>query len=172
MSEIAVRPWTEEDLPSVRHITWETWVATYSPFVPVEDLRSYFDTHYSLEALRTFFHAETTGGFVALVDEECAGYVRNGFSPSEKRFYVMSLYILPEYQGRGLGHRLMEASERAAEGYDVDRVWLGVMEQNTKTLEWYRRMGFQFVEQAPFTMGKTSVNHFIGYHLLVPRSHH
>jgi ribosomal protein S18 acetylase RimI-like enzyme len=166
MSAIVVRPWTEEDIPAVREITWETWVATYAPFVPVEDLREYYERQYSLQELTSFMRQSTTGGYVAFVDSRPAAYVRNGYSDIERRFYVMSLYVLPLYQGHGLGTRLMVASERSAAAWGVDRVWLGVMEQNTRTLQWYRKMGFEFVEEAPFVMGKTSVNHLIGFKLL------
>jgi ribosomal protein S18 acetylase RimI-like enzyme len=166
MSTIVVRRWLDSDLPAVREITWETWLATYSSFVPVNDLREYFETHYSLTELKAFMRKRDTGGWIALVDDVPAAYVRNGYNEAEERFYVMSLYVLPLYQGRGLGTRLMEASERDAAARGADRVWLGVMEQNSKTVEWYRRMGFQFVEEAPFVMGNTAVNHLIGYRLL------
>jgi diamine N-acetyltransferase len=166
MNDIVVRRWTDADIPAVREITWATWVATYAPFVPLEDLRTYFDGHYNPATLRTFMEDPSTGGWIANVGDRPTGYVRNGYSEKEGRFYVMSLYVLPAYQGMGLGHRLMEASEGEAAVRGVDRVWLGVMEQNTKTLDWYRRMGFRFVEEAPFVMGKTAVNHYIGFRLL------
>src|SRR5512137_1189545 len=101
MNSVEVRPWTERDLPSVREITWETWVATYVSLVPLQDLRTYFDEHYSLQALETFFRGSDTGGFLATVDREPAGYARTRFSVEEDRFYVTSLYVRPPYQGLG-----------------------------------------------------------------------
>jgi diamine N-acetyltransferase len=166
MNDTMVRRWTEADIPAVREITWETWVATYASFVPSEDLRTYFDDHYSPAVLRAFMDDPSAGGWIALVGGRPAAYVRHRFSEEEGRFYVMSLYVRPSDQGQGLGHRLMEASEREAAARGVDRVWLGVMQQNSRTIEWYRRMGFQFVEEAPFVMGNTAVNHYIGFRLL------
>jgi hypothetical protein len=37
------------------------------------------------------------------------------------------------------------------------------MVQNTQALAWYRRVGFQFVEELPCTMGGTTVPHLVGY---------
>jgi len=163
MSEILIKAWADADLPAIRHITWDTWVQTYSSFIPVEDLRAYFDEHYSLEALRAIVAVPEDGGFVAIVDGTPAGFVRTHWEESEKRFYVSSLYVLPEHQGHGLGGMLMAAAEEKAVKRQASAIWLGVMEKNVRTLEWYRKQGFQFVEEAPFAMGQSSVNHLIGY---------
>ena len=89
--------------------------------------------------------------------------MKANYFPSEGRLYVQSLYILPRFQGRGVGRALLARAEKRALEYGLDRIWLGVMTQNTDALEWYTRHGFEFVEKAPFTMGETVVEHVIGY---------
>lgn len=163
MNEVVVRPWKESDLDSVRRITWETWLATYTAFVPEEDLRSYFDREYSLESLQTFFRAKSTGGFLALIQSTPAGYVRTRLDERDGRFYVTSLYVLPKYQGKGVGSLLLQSAEHSAAASGAPAVWLGVMTANTRTVAWYRKIGFVFVEEQPFTMGNTTVPHLIGY---------
>lgn len=165
---VVIRSWERGDLEDVRRITWETWLATYASFIPVADLRSYFDEHYSLPALQELAGRENISGFVAVIDGVVAGYLKTQAAREEGRFYVSSVYVLPGYQGRRLGTRLMQEAEGLARRSGFDRIWLGVMEQNLGALEWYRKTGFQFVEEAPFTMGKTSVNHLIGYRVLPP----
>jgi|APFre7841882590_1041340.scaffolds.fasta_scaffold63691_2 ribosomal protein S18 acetylase RimI-like enzyme len=163
MSSLIIRPCTERDIPAVQSITWETWMDAYASFVPVEDLRAYFEEHYSTRKLEDFLKGENSGGFIAECDSVPAGYARTSFNRDEGRFYVQSLYVLPAYQGHGLGTKLLAASEERALDFRVDAVWLGVMVQNVRTVEWYRKIGFHFVEEAPFTMAKTTVNHLIGY---------
>jgi diamine N-acetyltransferase len=166
---MTIRQWTNEDLAAVRQITWETWVATYSSFIPMEDLRGYCDEHYSIEALAQLMAAPSFRGLLAIEDGVPAGYAKVKYAGEEKRCYLSSLYILPAFQGRGIGGRLLAAGEEVAAGFGVAEIWLGVMVQNTSALAWYRKIGFQFVEEAPFTMGKTTVNHLIGYRPLSPR---
>jgi diamine N-acetyltransferase len=163
---VAIRSWEQGDLEDVRRITWETWMATYASFIPVADLRSYFDQHYSLQALQELAGHVNVSGFVAVVDGVVAGYLKTQAAQEEGRFYVSSVYVLPGYQGKKLGTRLMHAAEDLALRVGFDRIWLGVMVQNLGALNWYRKTGFQFVEEAPFTMGKTTVNHLIGYCVL------
>jgi ribosomal protein S18 acetylase RimI-like enzyme len=163
MSATLVRRLTRDDIPAVQRITWETWVDAYASFVPVEDLRAYFEDHYSTTRLADFLSEENSGGFIAECDGVAAGYARTSFKKEEARFYVQSLYVLPAYQGRGLGTKLLAASEKRALDFKVNAIWLGVMVQNVRTVEWYKRIGFSFVEEAPFTMAKSTVNHLIGY---------
>ena len=173
-----IRNWREADLEMVRTITWETWVAAYSSFIPVEDLRTYFDAAYSTPALRELLARPNVNGFVAEIGEETVvGYLKTHLEKDEGRFYVSSVYVLPSYQGMGIGGALMRAAEQKATDAGMREIWLGVMVQNTPALEWYRRNGFTFVEEAPFTMGRTTVNHLIGFRRLVeagpgePRRH-
>jgi diamine N-acetyltransferase len=158
-----IREWTPVDLPVIRHITWETWVATYASFIPMDDLRGYFDEHYSIQALTELSASQGFHGLLALEDKTPIGYAKVKFNPDERRCYISSLYILPGFQGKGIGTALMAKGEDYARGFGVQEVWLGVMRQNTNALAWYKKIGFHFVEESPFTMGKTSVPHLIGF---------
>ena len=158
-----IREWTETDLPDLRHITWETWVATYASFIPLEDLRAYYDEHYSIKALAELMRAPGFRGLIAIEEDRPAGYAKVKYNDDEKKCYLSSLYILPDFQGCGIGGRLMERGETIARTFGVNEIWLGVMVQNTSALAWYRKRGFQFVQEEPFTMGQTSVMHLIGY---------
>lgn len=91
------------------------------------------------------------------------GFAKTNFNTHDNKFFLNSLYVLPEYQGKGIGSQLLRACEGFAESLKADEVWLGVMEQNVSALGWYKKSGFQFVSKAPFTMGKTTVQHCIGF---------
>ena len=170
MTSVAVRRWTEHDIPAVRAILRDTWDATYGGFIPQRDLHGYLDTTYAPEKLSLLMQRPEVEGFVAFEGEVAAGMVRTEYNPGERRFYVSSLYVLPAFQGRGIGSALLRRAEECALARGVHEVWLGVMEQNAGPLEWYRAIGFRFVRKEPFTMGTTTVNHLIGYRPIAPRN--
>jgi len=64
----SLRFWQAADLPAIRTLTWRSWLATYSGFIPREDLRQYHDIHYTLKALQALFADESVSGFVAEQD--------------------------------------------------------------------------------------------------------
>ena len=73
------------------------------------------------------------------------------------------LYILSVYQNLGLGKKLMKSAAELAQSMGLDKIWLGVMVKNEPAVSWYKKMGYEVVENAPFTMGKTTVDHYIGF---------
>ncbi|HOG08401.1 MAG: GNAT family N-acetyltransferase [Syntrophales bacterium] len=159
----SVQPWQKHDLRAVREITWTTWQSAYAPFIPADNLKTYFGAHYSLRALRAVYADPFVDGFIGTTECGPAGYLRTRYVGDEHRFYVTSLYILPEHQGRGLGGKLLAAAEARALRYGVDAVWLGVMARNKRALAWYRRRGFRFIRKEPFALAATTVEHRIGY---------
>jgi ribosomal protein S18 acetylase RimI-like enzyme len=161
--KVVIRPWQKGDFESIRRITWESWISTYPSFIPESDLRFYFDIHYTEASLLRMFDDPFTHGFIAETEEQIAGYARLFFNRDENHLYVSSLYFLPDYQGQGMGRRLLEAAEGYAAEKGVDELWIGVMVKNRQALVFYRKVGFQFVREEPFTMGKTTVSHLIGY---------
>jgi ribosomal protein S18 acetylase RimI-like enzyme len=160
---INFRRWNMNDIESVRNLLHETWMKTYAGFIPGEDITSYLDEHYHRDAFRTFVDDQHVVGFIADVDGKVGGYEKTFYNREEKRLYVQQLYILPRYQGLGLGKQLMTFAAEHAKTYDLDRLWLGVMVDNTAALLWYQNMGYQIVEKTPFLLGKTTVEHFIGF---------
>jgi diamine N-acetyltransferase len=158
-----VRRWTLDDLSLIQDVLWKTWLDSYSPFIPEEDLRAYFAEHYDLDSLRTLFHNPMADGFVAEEDGKVVGFMRTARDPEENRYYVSSLYVLPQYQTKGLGKSLMKRAAQEAKAFHLDRLWIGVMVQNHHTVDWYKSMGYQVVRTEPFQMGKSNVEHHIGF---------
>src|SRR4030043_1827212 len=160
---IVIRPWRKSDLASIRRITWQSWISAYSSFLPESDLRFYFDTHYTEASLLGMFNDPYMQGFIAELDNHTAGYARLFLNKDENRIYVSSLYLLPEFEGKGIGIRLFGLAEGYAAEKGLDELWIGVMVKNKQALVFYRKVGFLFVREEPFTMGKTTVSHLIGY---------
>ncbi len=160
---IVIRPWQKGDLASIRRITYQSWISTYSSFIPESDLRSYFDIYYTEASLLTMFDDPLMQGLIAETDDHIAGYIRLFFNQDENRLYVPSLHIIQGFQDQGMGRRLLEAAEGYAAEKGVDELWIGVMVKNRQAFVFYRKVGFQFVREEPFTMGKTTVRHLIGY---------
>jgi ribosomal protein S18 acetylase RimI-like enzyme len=160
---IVVSSWTDDDLPALRHIAWETWRATYGGFIPEEDMRAYHEEHYALAALRALRQRPSARGFIARSAGIPVGYMVMALDRERGRCSISSIYVLPAYQGAGAGSLLMDEARAVARSNGFDRIWLGVMEKNRTTIGWYERLGFRFPEQAPFRMGSTTVNHLIGY---------
>jgi len=163
MTELSVRRAGAADIPAVREILWTTWLDTYGPFIPRQDLESFFVEHYSEGELRGLLDHEDARVYLASMEEKPAATLITRRHRNERRFYVSSLYVTPSRQGRGIGARLLREAEREARVEGFDAIWLAVMAQNVKTVAWYERLGFRFDQREIFTMGSTRVEHLIGW---------
>jgi len=168
--EILIRPWQKDDFAAVRRILWESWIASYSSFIPEEDLRAYFEATYRIDSLSRLHDASFVDGFIGEADGEAGGYARVQFQKNEDRLYLASLYILPAFQGKGIGGGLLRAAEGKALFRGLKELWVGVMVKNEAAGRWYERRGFRFVKEEPFQMGRTTVSHRIGCKAIVRSS--
>jgi diamine N-acetyltransferase len=126
-------------------------------------LAGYLHAQYSQAKLEALFEDPDVTGLVAGADGAVIGYAKLYHARAEQRFYVHQLYILPASQGQGLGHRLMACAEERAHELGTDRIRLGVMVKNAQAVAWYKKMGYVVTETAPFVMGSTTVDHYVGY---------
>lgn len=171
-ADVLIRRWTLEDIPTVQAIAITTWLATFGSFIPDDDIRAFFDLYYTTELLAENCTSEDRAGFLATVAGNPVGFARTFFNKDERKFYLNSLYVLPEWQGRQIGSLLFRECEVLARTIGVDEIWVGVMKQNTRTVAWYKKLQFQFEREEPFTMGNTTVAHLIGFRTLHrPLSH-
>ncbi|NUN69711.1 MAG: GNAT family N-acetyltransferase [Bacteroidetes bacterium] len=157
------RQWTLDDTNDIQKVLFNTWLASYADFIPITDIQWYFNNYYSEINFAQLFDDPKSIAFVSEVKGHIVGYARMKINTEQQRCYLESLYVLPEFQGKGIGSGLLQHVERKAVDHSFRQIWLGVMEQNVPSLEWYKKLGFTFVEQSPFQMGKTTVNHFVGY---------
>ena len=81
------------------------------------------------------FEAERLVGMV--------GFYRESTLKLRHKGYIVSLYVLPDFRGRGIARALMvEVLARVRRLPDLDHVMLGVMETQTTARHLYESLGF------------------------------
>ena len=58
--------------------------------------------------------------------------------------YLDQLFVAPDYQGRGLGRKLLAFTRQQL----PDQIWLRCVRENEKAWCWYEREGFVFEKEA------------------------
>jgi ribosomal protein S18 acetylase RimI-like enzyme len=61
-------------------------------------------------------------------------------------FHFGQFGVLPEFQGRGIGNRLMEELERRARARGAEELALDTAEGAADLVGWYTRRGYRFIE--------------------------
>lgn len=156
------RKWNKKDAAGVRRVLQLSWHEAYSSFIPKEDLDFYLDKTYSKPILEEMSKNPDYICYVAECENRICGWLKLTDEKSEQRFYLSSIYVLPEFQRMKIGERFYHLACDEAVSNGFNELYIGVMVQNKRALQWYKKLGFTFFEELPFTMGNTSVPHLIG----------
>jgi ribosomal protein S18 acetylase RimI-like enzyme len=165
--EIVIRHSINEDAPYIFELLNETWDAAYSAFIPKKDLTEYLNNTYNISKLELLFSNKDYECYSVLINSKIVAWLKLFEDVEKKRFYLSSIYVLPDFQKFKIGKKLISLSYERAVTKSYDSIWIGVMVQNLKALDWYKREGFNFIEELPFNMSETSVPHLIGQKILI-----
>lgn len=75
---------------------------------------------------------------------QLAGFVLSEYDQSKEKdmVYVEHLHVLPGWQGSGIGKKLMQNASDWTRSKALNKVYLYVLEQNTKAINFYESQGW------------------------------
>lgn len=132
------------DAEAVREVGLKTWPVAYDGLASPEFIVDGLAQWWSPEAVDRGIRTGIT--LIALEEGQVVGMVGLG---REGDFWVMwKLYVLPEYQGCGVGKALLDAAIAALpEG--TEQLLLDVLVGNEPAIGFYRKQGFGRAERTP-----------------------
>jgi ribosomal protein S18 acetylase RimI-like enzyme len=68
------------------------------------------------------------------------------------------LYLLKEFYGLEIGLKLMKFNTELAKKKEQSGIWLEVWIKNFRAIKFYKKVGFEIVGEANFTVSKTHSN--------------
>lgn len=150
---MTIRPATPADFASIRDIAHRTWPVTFGKILTPSQIAYMLDMMYSDAALR-----EQVGqlGHRFLLAEDDAGtpvaYASYQLHYTAATTRLHKLYVLPEWQGHGLGRALAKTVETAARDAGDTVIRLDVNRDNAAT-GFYEHTGFTKVGEAVTDIG-------------------
>lgn len=129
-----------DDFNAISCIYASSWRAAYKDIVPREYLDGLSDTHWS-DTLSSC----SWDSFVAVIDGKYVG--TTSVSPARDEAMsgwgeIISIYLLPEYIGKGLGKRLLDTAVSELTKMGCVKIYLWVLEDNIKARIFYEKNGF------------------------------
>ncbi len=135
-----------EDAKGIQDVFYKTWLATYpneKEGITVDDIEDRYKDRYSQERIKKRQESITnpekdTTMFVAKEGERVVGVCRVVIEKDQNR--LGALYVLPEYQGRGIGTVLWKRAEKI---FDKQKdILVNVATYNGNAISFYRKFGF------------------------------
>ena len=152
---VEIRRAVTGDVAGIRAVLAATWRDTYAQFMSeatIAKVTAEWHSPSRLEAEVT--RPSTYTGVATSTSNEVVGMI-SAHSQDEVLF-VARVYVLPEFQRRGIGERLMNEACRIFP--EARRLHLEVEEQNPKGRSFYRKLGFREVETRAEEVAGTRLN--------------
>jgi ribosomal protein S18 acetylase RimI-like enzyme len=147
--EITIRRVLPEDVPVLSAIAKRTFYDTFNGTCTEDDMQLFLEEYFSEQSLANEIANKKDHCFFAEIEGKPVGYLR--FMEDYDSFPLMQqwkalelkrIYILSEYQGKGIAQKLMDFTLDYAKQHQYEVVWLGVWENNLRAQKFYEKYGF------------------------------
>jgi ribosomal protein S18 acetylase RimI-like enzyme len=160
MDSILIRPLTEADIDMLQQISISTFVDTYARYNTEANMQLHLQQHFNRQQLLAEL-ADKTNYFFAVFDNSIpVGYckLRTSEEPEAlngiKHIELERIYAVKEFQGKGLGYKMIQYCLDFASVKGFELLWLGVWDQNEKAQQFYKKCGFEIFGEHSFTLGE------------------
>ena len=164
---IAIRKAALEDVDAIADVQVRTWNAAYARMLPQEhldrrtvELRTLqWNDRLRADDQCVFVACDPHGKVVAFASGGASSEPVDGFDGE-----IVTIYVLPEAQGQGLGKRLLRAVSTALRAKGFQSAWLRVLSDNTPARRFYEKLGAEIIcETTEEIDGFLYREHFYGF---------
>ena len=136
-----IRKANNSDLIHISSVSKTTWNATYNGILSQKFIDEFIEKAYSIEKLKV--RLEKSILYVAQEHNEIVGFINisNGINGI---FELVALYVLPKFQGKGIGRMLLENSIQNME--NIIQISVNVEQDNANAIKFYDNNGFKEIE--------------------------
>ena len=152
-NDIQIRLLSKAELPLVRQVADIVWPITFRTILSEEQVAYMMEMMYAPAVMEREYDEGIQ--FRGVFDgERAVGYLIMG--PCDAKPATMKLhkcYLLPAYQGRGIGSRMLQTAISLAREAGYNFLRLNVNRHNDKAIRAYLRNGFSTVETVDNPIG-------------------
>lgn len=138
---MTIRPLTETDSALELSLVYEeSWKYAYKGIIPQDYLDSIPRGRWADTAHQAGRHTLVAAEGERIVGTSCC--CRSRLPDMNDWGEIISIYLLPEYMGRGYGRALLTAAVDTLREQGFADVFLWVLEENSRARGFYEKMGF------------------------------
>lgn len=139
---------TLDDIDQLQKISKQTFYETFSGGNTEENMEIYLVEGFSIEKLTAELKDKNVEFYFATLDNSVIGYLKVNFGEAQtelqddKALEIERIYVSKEFHGKNVGQILYDKAIQIAKLKKTDYVWLGVWEENSRAINFYKKNGF------------------------------
>jgi ribosomal protein S18 acetylase RimI-like enzyme len=141
-----ILPPTKEDIREIEQVLYKAWLNTYPNEelnITVDDIKYRFKDNFTEEALtkrwKKMVSDQTTRVLVAKDNGRVIGFIKTVVNPEKNQ--LQAIYLLSEYQGKGIGNLLWEEGKKILD--PKKNTIVHVVTYNKAAIRFYEKLGFK-----------------------------
>lgn len=129
-------------------------------FADRDVLLAYFERTFSIDKIQESIQKENNVFWIAFVDGKPVGYAKfkihspSEFIEGEKVSQLQKIYVLKDFLSMKIGLKLQETLLEKAKEVGSSKIWLSVLQENTRAVNFYFKNGFVEIGTHQFQIGK------------------
>lgn len=159
MEEIIICTCQKDELDTLQSLSIQSFREAYEPVEDPDEFQKYIDQAYNKKVLRSELDNPESDFYFIKKNGVLAGYLKLNVGATQteqmddRYLEIQRIYLLKAFYGQGLGRLLIEKAEAVAKAKGKQRIWLGVWEENTKAIAFYKHLGYQIFSAHTFMVG-------------------
>ena len=141
---VSFRTATVEDAGAIRELAEEIWHQHYPSIISGAQIEYMLEWMYNSATVAQELQSGTIWQFV-VINGERSGYL--SVTRKGDRLCANKLYLKSEWQGRGVGQRLVRQITAIACAFGLESVYLSVNRANSLAIAAYKKAGFEVTEE-------------------------
>lgn len=159
MQDLEIRKVTSDDIYQLQTIGRQTFFETFSEGNTEENMAKYLEEGFSYEKLNEELKDINSETYFATHENEIIGYLKLNVGKSQTELKddnaleIERIYVLNKFHGKNVGQKLYEKAVQIANWKNCNYLWLGVWEENSRAINFYKKNGFVEFDQHIFKLG-------------------
>lgn len=162
-SEIQIIKANQEDVETISALAKITFTETFGHyFRDPKDLLAYFKRTFSEEKISESIKKQHNVFWLAFFDDIPVGYAKlklnspSQFVSGKNVSQLQKIYVLKSFLSKKIGLKLQEEMLEEAKNNNSEIIWLSVLKENKRAIQFYTKNQFQTVGEHSFQIGKES----------------
>lgn len=159
MNKIEVYKIGLKDINQLQEIGKQIFFETFAESNSEENMQKYLEEGFTIEKLTSELTNPNSEFFFASHENQIIGYLKINFGEAQtelkdnKTLEIERIYVAKEFHGKSVGQLLYDKAIQIANQKKVDYVWLGVWEENSRAISFYKKNGFVEFDKHIFKLG-------------------
>ena len=148
LKRMQIRIATLSDIELLRDFAERTFRVAYEADNDPEHFNNYCKEAFTTAQLRREMEHPHSAFWLGWLGDHLVAYLKLNFDQQpafmlgESMVQVERIYIDPDYQGRGLGEKMLQLAEDQARQAHATWIWLSVWQKNPRAIRFYERCGY------------------------------